>query len=142
MSRRSPSTYPRWLLAAALVAATGGVASVGRTQQVSGSIGASLTILPPVAAPQPRVTELDIAPDGVARIETTLPSSTSTSQLVTARISSSTIGFAPEPQPATLVPPSSSGARLHHFVKVKREPGTPGTLPVKLRVEYLIVAGT
>ena len=142
MSRRSPSTYRFWILSAALVAATGGAASVGRTQQVCGSIGASLTILPAAAAPQPRVTELDVARDGIARIETTLPSSAATSQLVMARVSSSATGFTPEPQPPALVPPASSGVRLHHVVKVKRDRRAPAPLPVELRVEYLIVAGT
>jgi hypothetical protein len=115
---------------------------VGRTQQVSGSIGASLTIPPPAAAPLWRVTELDVARDGIARIETTLPSPAATSQLVMARVSSSTAGFTPEPQPPTLVPPASSGVRLHHVVKVKRDRRAPAPLPVELRVEYLIVAGT
>ena len=142
MSHRSPSAYRSWSLAAALVAATGGITSVGRTQQVSGSVGASITILPPITTPQPRVTELDIGRDGSTRIETTLPSSAPTSQLVMARISSSATGFTAEPQPATLVLPSSNGARLHHLVKVRREVRTPAAQPVQLRVEYLIVPGT
>ena len=102
----------------------------------------ALTILQPIAAPQLRVTEFDIGRDGVARIETTLSSAAPTSQLVMARVSSPTTECTPEPQPPTLVPSSSSGARLLHLVKVKRDPRTPAAQPVELRVEYLIVAGS
>jgi hypothetical protein len=142
MSNRSPSTHRSWILSAALVAATGGAASVGRTQQVSGSIGVSLTILPPIAGPQPRVTEFDIGRDSVTRIGATLPSSALTSQLVMVFVSSSSTEFTPEPQPSTLVPPSSSAVRMLHLVKVKRDRRTPAAQPMALRVEYLIVAGT
>jgi len=72
MPDRSPSRCRLCILVAALFAATGGVAPAGWAQQVSGSIGASLTILAPIAAQQPRVTGFDVRRDGVVRIEATL----------------------------------------------------------------------
>ena len=139
MSRRSLSACRSWILAAALVSATGGVASVGRTQQVPGSIGASLTILEPIATPGLRVTGFDVGRDGIARIETTVSSSVRTSQLVMARIWSSTAGFTPEQQPPMLVAPSSGALRTRYRVSIARERRDHGR-PTELRVEYLIVA--
>ena len=136
---RPPSARRSWILAAVWVAATGGVASVGRTQQVSGSIGVSLTILEPVAAPGLRVTRFDVSRDEVARIETTVSSSVRTSQLVMTRIWSSSAGFTPEQQPPMLVAPSSDALRARYRVSIARERRDHGR-PTELRVEYLIVA--
>jgi hypothetical protein len=140
MSRRSPSACRSWILAAALVAATGGVASVGRSQQVFGSIGVSLTILEPIAAPGLRVTGFDVSRDGIAGIETTVSSSVRTSQLVMTRIWSSTAGFALEHQPPVLVAPSSGALRTRYRVSIARERRRDHARPTELRVEYLIVA--
>ena len=140
MSHRSPSACRSWTLAAALVAATGGAASVGRTQQVIGSIGVSLTIREPIAAPELRVTGFDVDRDGIARIETTLATSTRTSQLVMTRLSSPTTAFTPVPQPPMLVAPSRSAARARYLVNVGCEHRTDRARPTELRVEFLIVA--
>jgi len=140
MSRRSPSAHRSWILAAALVAATGGLASVGRTQQVAGSIGASLTILEPISAPELRVTGVDVDRDGFAQIETTLATSTRTSQLVMARLSSPTIAFTPAQRPPMLVAPSRPAARARYFVNVGRDRRTDRARPTELRFELLIVA--
>jgi hypothetical protein len=140
MSRRSPSVSRALLLAAALIAATGGAASVGRSQQVAGSIGASLTILEPTPAPQPQVTRIDLGRDGVARIETMLPASARTSHLVIARVSSSTTGFTPEPQPPVLVAPSGGVTLMRYLVSVRRDRRADQAPLTELRVEYLIVA--
>jgi len=142
MSHRSPSISRFLLLAAAVIAATGGAASVGRTQQVTGSIGVSLTILAPAAGPQLRVSGFDLGRDGILRLETTLPTSAATSQLVMTRISRSTTGFALEPQPPMLVSPSSTESRMRYLVNVGRATRTAGARPTEVRVEYLIVAGT
>ena len=145
MSPRSLSAYRSWVLAAALVVATGGGAAVGRTQQVAGSIGVALTILEPVATPPLRVTGFDLGRDGLGRIETTLPASAQTSLLVMARVASSTTGYAPETQPPTLVAPSSGVTRVRYLVNVGRDrrAGRAREGPTELRVEYLIVvAGT
>lgn len=79
---------------------------MGRTQQVGGSIGVSLTILEPVAETQPRVIAFDVDRAGIVHIESTLPTSARTSRLVMARVSSSTNGIAAEPQLPMLVPHS------------------------------------
>ena len=138
MSHRSPSFCRFWFVAAAFVAATGGGASVGRSQQVVGSIGASLMILEPVAAPPLRITGLDIGPDGVAHVETMLPSSRRTSQIVMARVSSSTTGFAP--QPPLLVAPSGRATRVRHQLSIGRDRRSDAVRPTEVRVEYLIIA--
>jgi hypothetical protein len=140
MSHRAPSVRRPWLLAAALIVTTGGAASVGRTQQVAGAIGVSLTILEPISAPPLRVTRVDLEGDGAARIETMLPASTKTSQLVMVRVSSSTTGFAPEPQPPVRIASSSDVTRVRCRVSVGRNRTTKGGRPTELRVEHLIVA--
>lgn len=141
MSRLSPSARRSRILAVVLLGTTS-VASVGRTQQVTGSIGASLTILEPAAAAPPRVTRFDISRDGIARIETILSPSPRASQLVMARISSSGTPFTPELQPPTLVTPSGAATRVSYRVRVPRDRPTDRTRPTELRVEYLIVPGT
>jgi len=142
MSRLSPSARRSRILAVVLLATTGGVASVGRTQQVTGSIGASLTILEPTAAAPPRIAGFDVGRDGIARIETILSPSPRVSRLVMARISSSGTPFTPELQPTTLVTPSSAATRVSYRVRVPRDRPTDRTRPTELRIEYLIVLGT
>ena len=142
MSDRSPSIGRSWVLAAALIVATGGAASVGPTQQVTGSIGVSLTILPPVADQPLRVTRVSVSRDGVARFETTAPTSARTSQLLMASVSSSATGFAPEPQPPALVPASRAESRLRYLVNVGHTDRSVEARPVEVRVQFLMVAGT
>ena len=140
MSNLSPSALRSWILAAAVVVATGGAASVGRTQQVSGSIGATLTILEPVAAPEFLVSRFDVGRDGVARFETTIPLAPRTPALVIARVSSSTTDFTPEAPAPVLIAPTGGATRLHYRVGVGRDRRADPARPTKLRVEYLIVA--
>ena len=142
MSLLSPSGRRSSILAVLLLAVTGGVASVGRGQQVTSSIGASLTILEPAGLAPPRVTGFDVGRDGIAHIETMLSPLPRASQLVMARIWSSATPFTPELQPPTLVTPSSAATRVHYRVPVGRDRRTDRARPTELRVEYLIVAGT
>ncbi len=125
-----------------MVAATGGGASVGRTQQLSGSIGVSLTILQPVVSQPMRVTSFSIDRAGVARLETTIPASAPTSQLVMTRVTSSTMAVAPDLRSAALVPPSDTASRMNLFVNVGRALRVAEPRRLELRVEYLTVAGT
>ncbi|HEX7978940.1 MAG TPA: hypothetical protein VF461_10080 [Gemmatimonadaceae bacterium] len=139
----SPMICRSGVFVAALIAATGGAASVGRTQQVAGSIGVSLTILEATSTPQPRATGIDLDRDGVARIEMMLPASARTSQLVMARVSSSTTGFTPVPQPPRLIAPPNGTRRVHYLVSLGGDRRADRAQPMELRVEYLIVvAGT
>ena len=142
MPDRTPSICRTLVLAAAIIGATGSAASVGRTQQMIGTIGASLTILQPVASQPIRVTGFTVDRDGVARVEMTVPSSARTSQLVMTRVTTSATGFVPEPQPPMLVPRSSADSRVRCHVRVVRDLRAAYTRPLELRVEYLTVAGT
>jgi len=137
----APAARRSWIIAVVLLAATGGAASVGHTQQVTGSIGASLTILEPTVVSPPHVTAFDVR-DGIVRIETTLPTSARTSQLVMSRISSAVTPCTPEVQRPTLVTPSSAATRVRYRVCVLHDRRAAGAPPAVLRVEYLIVAGT
>jgi len=130
------------ILASALLAATSGVASVGQTQQLAGSIGVSLTIQQPVASQPMRVTGFRVDRSGVTRLETTIPTATRASQVVMVRVSSAAMDFAPDSQGPVLVPPADTAMRLHLLVNVGR--ATPNGAPRRLglRVEYLTVAGT
>ena len=141
MSDRSPLICRCWVLAGALVVATGGVASVGRTQQLTGSIGASITILQPIAGQPMRVTRFSVDRNGVARLETTIPTSARTSQLVMTRVSSSTTDVAREPLTSALVP-SDTASRMRFLVNVGRAPEDTDQRRLELRVQYLTVAGT
>jgi hypothetical protein len=141
MSDRSPSICRCWVLAAALVVATGGVASVGRTQQLTASIGASITILQPIAGQPVRVTGFSVDRNGVARLETTIPTSAPTSQLVMTRVSSSMTDVAREPFASALVP-SDTASRMRFLVNVGRAPEDTDQRRLELRVQYLTVAGT
>lgn len=151
MPDRSPSLRRLCILAAALIAATGGGASVGRTQQVAGSIGASLTIVASIAAP-PRITGFDLGRDGVVRIEATLPDShgvrseeagsTGAPPLVMVRVSRAGSSFIPDAQPFLSLAPAQGEQHLLHVMKLNRVPRALDTRWVELRVEYLIVAGT
>jgi hypothetical protein len=142
MFGRSPSICLTRILAATLIVATSGAPSVGRSQQVAGSIGVSLTILQSIASQSIRVTSFSVDRNGVARLETTVPASARTSQLVMTRISSSSTGVASEVQPSALVPPSSTELRLGYLVHLGRVPRNARARRVELRVEYLTVAGT
>ena len=141
MPDRSSSICRYGILAAAIVAATGGIASVGRSQQLSGSIGASLTILAPIAAPPLRVVRFDVGSDGVARLETTLPSAGRMSQVVMVRASDVSAGSMSELHPAPLVSSSSGVMRTQYRITIGRG-GSDLSPPTAVRVEYLIVAGT
>lgn len=152
MSDRSTSICRTIALAASIVVATSGSAAVGHTQQVTGAIGVSLVILQPVASQPVRVTRFSLGSDGVVRLETTVPTSARTSQVVMTRVASSANGFASEPQLPTLVPPSSTESRVRCHVRAflipsersdSKDPhGAISSPPLELRVEYLTVAGT
>jgi hypothetical protein len=155
MPDRSPSRCRLCILVAALFAATGGVAPAGRAQQVSGSIGASLTILAPIAAQQPHVTGFDVRRDGVVRIEATLARSAAAergetggvtmSRLVRARISSFAAASTEDASPLASRLFSRGAERLLYVAKLthlSRALDARDAEPVELRVEYLVVPGT
>ena len=137
MSRRAPTARHFCIAAAAL--ATVGVAPVGRAQ-VTGSIGASLTILEPTAASLPRVTEISLGRDGVVRVETTASASPGRSPLVVMRVATSATGAAGPPLPSMCVAAPSGETRARYRLEPGRDDRTERSGPKALRVEYLIVA--
>jgi hypothetical protein len=146
MPDRSHSMLRSMTLFAAL-ALFGATPSLVRAQRVGGSVGVSLTILQPVATQAVRVTSFSVDANGVARLETTAPTSGETSQLVMASVASSTNGFARVRQaPAVLrgagTATADAARRMSYLVNV----GEPGSATqrrdVELRIEYLAVAGT
>jgi|SRR4051794_26846144 hypothetical protein len=151
MPDRSPPRRRLSILIAASIAVTGGAASLARAQQVTGSIGTSLTILAPIAA-QPRVTGFELGRDGVVRIEGTVPdlagaqrggsAAGGMSELVLARVSSSAVAFTADAQPPASLGASGGEQRLLHVVKLRRAARALDTQRVELRVEYVIFAGT
>jgi len=136
------SIYRCRILAAALLAATSGLASVGQTQQLSGSIGVSLTIQQPVASQPMRVTGFSVDRSGVTRLETTIPTAARASQVVMVRVSSAARDVAPDSQQPVLVPPADTAMRLHLLLNVGRATPNGAQRRLGLRVEYLTVAGT
>jgi hypothetical protein len=104
-------------------------------------MGASITILQPMAGQPVRVTGFSVDRNGVARLETTIPTSARTSQLVMTRVSSSTTDVAREPLVSALVP-SDPASRMRFLVNVGRAPEDTAQRRLELRVQYLTVAGT
>jgi hypothetical protein len=126
------------LLAGFAVAA---MPALAHGQQVGGALGVSLTILKPVATVAVRVTGFSVDREGVARLETTAPTTAHASQLVMATVASSTSGFAPVAQAPALVAGADDAAPLIYRLNGGRASGEAGR-PVELRVQYLTVAGT
>jgi hypothetical protein len=126
-------------LAAGLAVAA--VPALAQAQQVGGALGVSLTILKPVTTQAVRVTGFSVDRDGVARLETTAPTTAHASQLVMATVASSTSGFAPVEQAPALVAGADDATRLSYRLNVGRATRDAGRA-VELRVQYLTVAGT
>lgn len=134
------------LLAAALLALR---PESARAQRVGGAIGVSLTVLEPVATQAVEVTALRVGRDGIATLETTAPTAGPTSQLVMARVTSST-GAAAARRSAVILGGGAAGTdrgrrdgdRISHRIDVGRAAPSAATRDVQLRIEYLAVAGT
>jgi hypothetical protein len=141
------STSPLLLaLAAALLTIA---PSEALAQRLGGSIGVSLTVLEPVATQPVQVTALRVGRDGVATVETTAPTTGPTSQLLMARVSSSTRADGGVPSAVMLGAARgvsgdrlAGAGRISHRVDVGRTPTGAPTRDVQLRIEYLAVAGT
>jgi hypothetical protein len=143
-ARRPTASSARSALArTALLAgfAIAAMPALAQSQQVGGALGASLTILKPVTTQPVRVTGFTVGRDGVARLETTAPTTAHASQLVMATVASSTSGFAPVEQIPALVAGADDATRLSYRLDVGRASGEAGR-PVELRIQYLTVAGT
>lgn len=131
------------LLVTALTVARPGIASAQRTD---GSIGVSLTIVPPVATQTVRVTAVHLDRDGIAVVRTMMPTAAHASQVVMTRVTSSVDGRGP----ARSVPAfrcathatECAASELRYHVDVRRSGDGVAPRDVQLRIEYLVVAGT
>jgi hypothetical protein len=143
-TRSSRSTLPLWTYLAWVL--IGFAPSVASGQRVGGSIGASLTILQPVATQAVEVTALRLGRDGTAVFRTTAPTAGQASQIVMTSVSSSTNGFVPVRQVPVLLrgagDPDSAARQMSYRVDVGRVVSAEAPRDVQLRIEYLAVAGT
>lgn len=118
-------------------------AAPASAQRAGGSIGVSLTVLPPVVSRPVEVTSFRMNADGTATLRTTAPTTSPVSQLVMTRVSSSAIGFAPVTQSPAVVRGGDDHTprELSYRFDLGR---SAAALPsdVQLRIEYLTVAGT
>lgn len=130
--------------------------TVARAQDAGGSIGVSLTILPPVTTQAVQLLAFGVERDGTARLETTTPMESSTSLIVMTTVASSASGFVPIAQAPSLVrttrrpeaPESlasstdSPAPRLRYEVDLGRPQDGPAPRDASVRISYLVVAGT
>lgn len=124
-------------------------APVASAQRADGAIGVSLTILPATAARNVVVTDERIESDGGATIRTSASMTTSASQLVMTRASASTDAFATTrhvPAAECVARERPCEVREVREVRYRTDARRPGHVvapqDVRLRVEYLVVAGT
>lgn len=147
-ARRHPDwRWIQWTLAsvlATLILATAPQRALA--QRIGGSMGVSLTVLPPVGTRAVEVTGFRIGRDGTASLRTTAPTTARVSQLVMARISSSANGFVAATQPPALLRAAgATGAaerELSYRVDVGGSAANDAPHDVRLRIEFLTVAGT
>jgi hypothetical protein len=115
-------------------------------QRIDGSIGVSLTILPPAADQSVRVTDFRIDRDGVAVVRTTAPTAAHHSQVVMARVTSSADGLVPARYvpavPCAARATECSGREWRYRVGVIRSADGAAPRDVRVRIEYLVVPGT
>jgi hypothetical protein len=146
--RNTDRRWSHWMTLAGLLAALVLVVGPRRAvaQRVGGSIGVSLTVLQPAGTRAVEVTRFSVARDGTASLRTTAPTTAPVSQLVMTRISSSANGFVSTMQAPALL--RGDGAadvaerELSYQLNVGRSSATGAPRDVRLRVEFLTVAGT
>ena len=149
MNARTPDAHRRtYVTLGALVAAivSGVLPRVASAQQVTGSIGVALTVLPPVAPQSVRITSLRIGRDGMATLRATVQTTSGASELVMTRLSSSADGLVSVRQlPVVARRPSATdlaAREVDYRIDVERAADGAAPRDVQLRLEYLVVAGT
>jgi len=128
-------------LAVALLLGSGSIAHA-QSMRDGGSIGVSLTILPPVSTQPVRVIGFDVDRNGVATLQTTAPTSASVSQIVMASVVRETAGAATATAESPLAPTMVASPDLRYVVDLGAPRATVARQPVQLRLQYLTVAGT
>jgi len=119
---------------------------VASAQRADGSIGVSLTILPPGADQSARVTAFYIDREGLATLRTSAPAAAHASRIVMTRVASEANGFVPARYVSALpcaTPATDCAERELRFrVDVGGSADSVRPRDVRLRIEYLVVAGT
>lgn len=118
-----------------------GTAAHAQSMRSGGSIGVSLTILPPVATESARLLGFDVDRNGLATLRMSAPASRPASRIVMTSVVAESMGAAPR-RVATLAPSAGSSAPLRYVVDLGRSPEGEPRQPVQLRLQYLTVAGT
>jgi hypothetical protein len=151
---RSMSGSSLWI---AVVVATLTMAPVAApAQRVSGSLGVSATVLPPVMMQPVELASFRVERDVIARLETTAPIAGAASLIIMSTVSSSANGFVPVAQPPERVramprrewlasatrPTAPQAARWRYEVDLGSPPVGSGSPDVSVRISYLIVPGT
>jgi hypothetical protein len=120
---------------------------VASAQRADGSIAVSLTILPPGADQSARITAFRIDRDGIATLRTSAPAAAHASRIVMTRVASEANGFVPARYvpalPCAMMPATECAERELRFrVDVGSSADSVRPRDVRLRIEYLVVAGT
>jgi len=119
---------------------------VASAQRADGSIGVSLTILPPGADQSARVAAFRIDRDGIATLRTSGPTAVHASRIVVTRVASEANGLVPArdvPALPCATPATACAERELRFrVDVGSSADSVRPRDVRLRIEYLVVAGT
>jgi hypothetical protein len=119
---------------------------VASAQRADGSIGVSLTILPPGADQTERVTAFRIDRDGIATLRTTAPAAAHASRIVMTRVASAANGFVQARYVSALPCANRATERAERELRFRVDVGSSadsvGPRDVRLRIEYLVVAGT
>jgi len=155
-STRSRTSSGSWLSLALILTTLAVAPALAQAQRVSGLLGVSATVLPPIVTLAVELTSFRAGRNGIARLETTTPSAGAVSLIVMSTVSSSGNGFVPVAQAPALVTathrrewleaaaPSTDtrAARWRYDVELGPTPSRSEMHDVSVRISYLIVPGT
>ena len=123
------------------VAALGTSSLLGaQSMRAGGSIGVSLTILPPVRTEPIRVVGFDVDRSGLVTLLTTAPSAAS--GIVMSRLIRESASESNEPRDTSLVPWKQSSASVRHEIQLVAPRNALSGQTLRLRLRYLTVPGT
>ena len=150
------SSASAWLSLAAILTVLGTGPTILSAQQVSGALGVSLTVLPPVSTQPVELSSFRVERNGIAQMETTAPVAGPVSVIVMSTVSSSANGFVPVARAPALVnarrrtewleattrPTDSRVPGLRYEVDLSPRPFRTESHDVSVRITYLVVPGT
>jgi hypothetical protein len=155
-SRWTRRAWRAWPSLAVILTALATAPAITWAQQISGALGVSLVVLPPVSTQPVDVMSFRVDQDGIARLETTAPIAGSMSAIVMSTVSSSASGFVPQARApalvnatcrpewleATIRPHYSRAPQLCHEVDLGPASVRSQSRDVSVRISYLVVPGT